>query len=222
MHLSRYARLLPVAAIAAVTLAAPAEAQEPVPPYPASDWEQRAAYPSQYRMDPRVRDEWLTECRRRMGGRDDGVGGALIGGLVGGVAGNRIAGRGNRTIGTVAGAAVGAAAGMAIDKAEDRRDVRDECERYLDDYYAQAGHHYGYGQGYAPYGHAAGGCCQMQPMMAVPMAHRGEPQCTETVEYEYEDVPVRYSPPPRPAPQKRIKVVPDKRIKTAPDKRLRN
>lgn len=183
-------------------------------------------------MDPGAREAWLADCRSRLSRQDSGLGGAAIGGVIGGVAGNRIAGRGSRTVGTIAGAAVGAAAGIAIDKSEDRGRIRDECEAYLEDYYARysggyQGHGYpGYGypaggpgyapQGYYPYqGHYpayAAGCCA--PMMAVPVATRGEPQCTETVEYVYEDVPVSRPAPRRAAPQKRVKVVPDKRVRT--------
>ncbi|EJU10068.1 hypothetical protein LH128_25808 [Sphingomonas sp. LH128] len=169
--------------------------------------------------DPR--EAWLADCRQRLSSRDSGVGGAVIGGLVGGVAGNRIAGRGNRTVGTVAGAAVGAVAGAAIDKAEDRGRNRDECEAYLDDYYAhyeRGGVYPGYApQGYYPaYGYPAQGCCMGQPMMMVPVA-QPKPNCTETVEYVYEDVPVR---PARRVIPRRSKVVPDKRVKIVPDKRV--
>ncbi|MCB2058933.1 MAG: glycine zipper 2TM domain-containing protein [Novosphingobium sp.] len=171
-----------------------------------------ASYPHQA-MHPIERDKWLAECRRRLSSRDNGLGGAVIGGLVGGFAGNRIAGRGNRTVGTIAGAAVGAAAGAAIDKAEDNGRIRDECETYLDDYYA----YYAQGSyGYQSYGYAypaqGYGCCYAAPMMMVPvMPARTEPECSETVEYEYVDVPVRAKP--RPVPDKRVKVVPDKRIR---------
>jgi len=182
-----------------------------------------------YGVDPHAREAWLNDCRRRIGSRDNGLGGAAIGGVVGGVAGNRIAGRGDRAVGTIAGAAVGAAAGMAIDKAEDGR-ARDECEAFLDNYYAQYsrggysgygypgyGHHQAYAN--AQYGYGAG-CCH-QPMMMVPIVRQtvSEPECTETVEYEYVDVPVRAKP--RPVPTKRVKVVPQKRVKVAPDKRLK-
>lgn len=58
-------------------------------------------------------------------------------------------------------------------------------------------------------------------MMMVPIKRvsRGEPECTETVEYvtEYVDAPpVRNRKPRvrRPAPPKRVKIVPDKRIRT--------
>lgn len=185
------------------------------------DYEPRYQQPGS-RMDPATRDAWLADCRERIGRRDNGLGGALIGGVVGGFAGNRIAGKHHRTTGTIAGAAVGAAAGMAIDKAEDSGRARDECEAYLADYearYSQQHYGYGYGQhGYAQpypaYGYG-GACCQ--PMMMVPIMQmpRGEPECTETVEYVYEDVPVR-----RVVPQKRVKVVPDKRVKIVPDKRI--
>lgn len=174
-----------------------------------------------------ARDAWLADCRQRASSRDSGVGGAVIGGLVGGVAGNRIAGRGNRTVGTLAGAAVGAAAGAVIDKAEDTGRNRDECEAYLDDYYARynqqaaypGGPAYGGGypqQGYAApgYGYPAQGCCMAQPMMMVPV-QQAKPNCVETVEYVYEDVPVR---PARRVIPRRSKVVPDKRVKLVPVK----
>lgn len=193
------------------------DAGAPHPPQP--NWDASHAQP--YQMDPQARDAWLADCRQKLGRRDSGIGGAVIGGLIGGVAGNRIAGRGDRTVGTIAGAAVGAAAGLAIDKSEDNGRTRDECEAYLDDYYAQYqqrgygsyGGTYGGSYGYGSYG---GGCCQSGPMMMVPIMRQsvGEPQCTETVEYEYIDEPVRRAAPrpaprPRPAPTKRI---PDKRI----------
>lgn len=185
--------------------------------------------------DGPARDAWLADCRQKIAHRDNGIGGALIGGAVGGLAGNRLAGKSNRTVGTVAGAAVGAVAGMAIDKAEDRRD-RDECEAYLDSYYASyAGGGYGYAAyGYGGYGPAGGyqaygyptyahgynqGCCGA-PMMAVPV-QQSEPECTETETVEYIDEPAparrvisRPAPVQRtPARDKRVKVVPDKRIR---------
>ena len=173
------------------------------------------------------RDAWLADCRSRVGSRDNGVGGAVIGGVVGGVAGNRIAGRGNRVVGTVGGAALGAVAGSAIDRAEDRGRNRDECEAYLDDYYARyaAGEYDrgypqydqgyyqqpSYAMNYAPaYGYPAAGCCGQAPVMMVPVP-QAQPQCTETVEYVYEDVTVRRRAY-RPA-VKRTKVVADKRIR---------
>lgn len=168
------------------------------------------------------RDGWLADCRRRVNSSDNGVGGAVIGGVVGGVLGNRIAGHGNRTVGTIAGAAVGAVAGAAIDKAEDSNRTKDQCEAWLDDYYAsyaRAPHaqgypgygypaaYYGY-PGYAPafaYVPMQNGCCQ---------AARPKPDCAETVEYEYVDVPVRRAARHiRRAPDKRVPVVPDKRIR---------
>lgn len=203
---------------------APPPIAEPAP-YPAYGQPRQAGT----QFDPRARDAWLADCRQRISARDNGVGGAVIGGVVGGVAGNRIAGRGNRTVGTVAGAAVGAVAGSAIDRAEDRGRARDECEAYLDDYYAR--YTAGYAQpgydgyaysapaypGYAPsYGYPAG-CCATAPVMMVPV--QPAPQCTETVEYVYEDVPVR----PRTRryiPDKRVKIIPDKRVKIVPSKNV--
>jgi hypothetical protein len=172
-----------------------------------------------YGVDPRAREAWLSECRRRTAVRDDGMGGVVIGGLLGGFAGNRIGGRHHRTTGTIAGAAVGAAVGMAVDKTEDRGRVRDECERYLDEYLAyQTQVHYGSGYpggqrwAYVPaYAPAQGpGCaCDQRPaMMAAPAPMRAQANCTETVEYEYVDVPVRPKVryiPRRHAPDKRIR-----------------
>jgi Glycine zipper 2TM domain len=167
-------------------------------------------------VDPQARAGWLSECRRRLSSRDSGLGGAAIGGLIGGAAGNRIAGKGHRTVGTLAGAAAGAVAGMAIDRAEDSSRNRDECETYLDEYYAyyaRAGQGYGYGHPYQALAAQPGGtaCCQGAPMMMVPMmmTPRAQTECTETVEYV--DVPVRRRA--RPAPTKRIRVIPDKRVR---------
>lgn len=164
-------------------------------PYSGGYYSDRTGY------DPR--EAWLADCRHRLSARDSGVGGALVGGAVGGLAGNRIAGRGNRAVGTIAGTTVGAAAGAVIDKAEDSGRNRDECEAYLDDYYAryQAGSYAP--QGYYPaYGYA-------YPAQAwAPPASR-EQDCTETVEYVYEDVPVR---PARRVIPRRSKAVRDKRI----------
>jgi len=168
----------------------------PVGPDTRPEWREGAPQAARYDMDPGARDAWLSECRRRVSGRDSGIGGALIGGAVGGLAGNRIGGRGNRTVGTVAGAVVGAVAGAAIDRGEDRGRVRDECESYLDSYYD-------YYAGRQSYGY--------QPT-PVAMAPRGEPECTETVEYVDEDVPVR--PKVRRIPARSMKTVPDKRIRT--------
>lgn len=160
-----------------------------------------------YGFDPAAREAWLADCRRRLSARDSGLGGAVIGGVVGGLAGNRIAGSGNRAVGTIAGAAVGAAAGAAIDRAEDANHNRDECEAYLDDYYArytQGGYYpaHGYAQGY--------GYMAARPVMMVPATH-AEPECTETIEYVYEDVPARPAPSRRYIPRP-SKIVPDKRV----------
>jgi uncharacterized protein YcfJ len=231
---------LPVTAAAAAfaILAGPALAHDhsgPAPdaqaipvPLPAQMPAPQTSGPRFAGFDPAAREAWLTDCRQRLSARDSGIGGAVIGGLVGGVAGNRIAGRHNRTVGTIAGAAVGAIAGAAIDKAEDSGRNRDECEAYLDDYYArytQGGYAtWGYGQSYGytahgqPSGHPMPGCCMAQPMMMAPvMMVQSQPHCTETVEYVYEDVPVR--PRVRYIP-KRTRIVPDKRVKLVPDKRV--
>ncbi|KMS52836.1 membrane protein [Novosphingobium barchaimii LL02] len=215
--------LLRVTAVAAISLAAapalaqqapaypgglyPGEVYDEAPGYQDNEGYEQTAEAQRYGgYEPAARDAWLADCRQRLSARDAGLGGALIGGAVGGFAGNRIAGRGNRTVGTLAGVAVGAAAGAVIDKAEDTGRNRDECEAYLDDYYArytQSGGHPGYGgygqQGYYP----------AQP----------QPRCTETVEYVYEDAPVRPAfraipKRPRAVPDKRVRIVPDKRIQT--------
>lgn len=171
------------------------------------DWRERSRY-APPPIDPRVREDWLADCRHRLSSRDNGVGGAVIGGVIGGVAGNRIAGGGNRAVGTIAGAAVGAVVGSAIDKAEDRGRERDDCEVFLDSYYAHGDFHPAYGM---PYGYGA-------PMVMVPvmLTPRGKPECRETVEYVYEDLPARRVI--RRAPR----IVPDKRIRVAPDKRTRS
>ncbi|WP_404479529.1 glycine zipper 2TM domain-containing protein [Novosphingobium sp. BL-52-GroH] len=214
---------LRAAGLAALSLAAtPALAQEGPEDHGYDRGYDREGYqaPAYGGYDRDAREAWLVDCRQRLSSRDLGIGGAVIGGAVGGLAGNRIAGRGNRTVGTVAGAAVGAVAGAAIDKAEDRGRNRDECEAYLDDYYARYTHGGGYpggpAYGYYPaygygYGYGAQGCC-MQPAMMVP-APQAQPHCTETVEYVYEDVPVR---PARRVIPRRSKVVPDKRVKIVP------
>jgi hypothetical protein len=205
-------RQLPcAAALAGLALAAsPALAREPYENHDPERGDEAARYGG---YDPQAREAWLADCRHRLSARDSGVGGAAIGGVAGAVAGNRIAGRGNRTVGTLAGAAVGAAAGAVIDKAEDQGRNRDECEAYLDDYYArytQTGGYPGYG-GYAEpvyypgYGYPPQG---WQPVMAPQPPH-----CTETVEYVYEDVPVR---PARRVVPRRAKVVRDKRVKLVP------
>ena len=170
----------------------------------------------------RAKADWLTECRRRMGGSKSKTAGAVVGGLFGGLLGNRIAGRGNRTVGTIAGAAVGAVAGGAIGASADRNRARDYCEAYLEDslagYYGpgQGGYGYGYQQaGYGPvqYGYA------MQPMVImVPVMHHPAPakarECVETTVIE-EWVPVKTAKRRiAPRPDKRVKIVPDKRVRT--------
>lgn len=153
---------------------------------------------------PQNREDWLRECRHRLG--DNGVGGAVIGGVMGGVAGNVIAGHGDKVLGTVAGAAVGAVAGAAIDKAEDKARVRDRCEAMLEGGPAYGSYPAGYGYGYGT---------MLVPVVMVPSpgpAPKGE--CKETVtttEYvTYE--PRRRRNIPRRAPDKRVRISPDKRV----------
>lgn len=162
------------------------------------------------------RENWLAECRDRVRGDDNGVGGAVIGGVIGGIAGNRIAGRGNRVVGTVVGAGVGAVAGAAIDRAEDRGRTADFCEDYLDRYeasFAGAGGGYAYGG----YGHPGAYAPQGYPyyagrVMWVPVKISGGCNCDckpkERVVEEWIEQP---APPAR-------RVIPDKRIKLQPTK----
>ncbi|MEY4722017.1 MAG: hypothetical protein RIQ46_1742 [Pseudomonadota bacterium] len=167
--------------------------------------------------EPRAREAWLTECRRRLVRRDNGLGGGIVGGLLGGLLGNRIAGRGNRTTGTIVGGVAGAVAGVVIDKAEDagRGQSADYCEAYLDDYYARNAQAYGYmGQGMA---YAAPVPVALVPVATGYQAYQaaGQGACTETVTTtEYvEEVPVRRRHIQRRAvPDKRVRIVPDKRV----------
>lgn len=101
------------------------------------------------------------------------------------------------------------------ERREERDRARSSCERYYDDYYAYYGEHRQQYTGmYAP-------ASRPQPMAIYdrdcvpcdrPISSGSGRECTETIEYEYVDVPVRRRAPP-PAPTKRVKVVPDKRIK---------
>lgn len=167
----------------------------------------------------RARADWLAVCRhnqRHDAGQNDGLGGGVIGGLLGGLLGNRIAGHGNRVVGTVVGAVAGAAAGAALDKAGNRsreRDLdRDYCETYLDSYTQQGSGGY-YQQGYVQ-------PVMMVPMMMVQAQQAAQQPCTETiVTEEWVAVPARHHTiiryiPPRPAPDKRVRIVPDKRIRS--------
>lgn len=214
------------ALIGALALAAPAMAHDAPQPGVAPTgvlgsvdarpvWKGDAPLPQQPAVlgpEPRAREAWLAECRRRLVRQDDGLGGGLIGGLLGGLLGNRIAGRGHRTTGTIVGGVAGAVAGVVIDKAEDagRRQSYDYCEAYLDDYYAR----YTQGQGYQGQAMAYAAPVMMVPAMA---GHHGAAQggCTETVTTTtyVEDVPVRRRHIQRRAtPDERVKIVPDKRI----------
>lgn len=82
----------------------------------------------------------------------------------------------------------------------------DGCAAFLDDFYARRAPSYGYpAQGYT-----FGGPTVMVPVM---QSSQADPECTETVEYVYDDVPARrqLQRAPRRAPDKRIRLVPDKR-----------
>ena len=208
-------------ALGLTALSAPAFAQNYDTPYPAPEWREDEATgrlpPAVANgIDPRARAEWVNECRRRVASSGNGLGGAVVGGVIGGLAGNRIAGRGNRTVGTVAGAAVGAVAGGAIDQAQSRSRASDDCEAYYDDYYTRYAQS-GYGQsGYGQSGYGYAPQTVMVPVTVTP----GGPQCTETYETVYDDVPVRRRVIRRAVPR-RVYTVPDKRVRIVPDKRVR-
>lgn len=92
--------------------------------------------------------------------------------------------------------------------ADDRRDAEKQCGRYYDD-------HYEYYNSYRPAQQQAyyQPTRTSSPAGCVPCDRSGRPRsgnCTETVEYEYVDVPVRRATP---RPSKRVKIVPDKRIR---------
>lgn len=170
----------------------------------------------------RQREDWLVECRRRIGGNRSGTTGALLGGVVGGVLGHEVAGRGNRAIGTIAGAAVGAVAGAAIERGSEGRRYRDECESMLES--SQGSYGPGYPQQAYSYGYAV-------PMMMVPVTMVSMPMhprkdCHEHVKTEYVTTydtvyrkvrEARYRSVPT---YKRVKVAPDKRVRMVPDKRV--
>jgi hypothetical protein len=92
------------------------------------------------------------------------------------------------------------------DRLHEQDRARTNCERYYDSYYDYYSGHYRAWQPnaqpayYQPSRTRAGGC---DPS---PDCRR---DCTETVEYEYVDVPVRAAP----RPDKRIRIIPDKRIR---------
>lgn len=239
-------RLLGAAAVAgSLALAAPAAAQQQLPPLPPPgsydasqagrddprpEWRGGPAMPGQYGQPAydqagfeRARADWLAECRSRRGNGNK-VGGAIVGGVLGGVIGHEIAGRGDKTLGTVAGAAVGAVAGGAIGASADKRARMDWCESYLESHMARGqAYGYGYGQPYpvAGYGYAYQPMMVpvMMPMMAMQMqaaAPAPQKECKETIVTE-EWVPVA-RPHRRAIP---ARPVPDKRVRIVPDKRVR-
>lgn len=199
-----------------------ANVQPRLPAIPASPGAMPAGYSAPDRAEwEQARADWLSECRRRYGGKG-GVTGGVLGGVVGGIAGSAIAGRGNRTIGAVVGGVAGAAAGAAIGKSGDRRRARDYCESYLDQHFANYGQAYGgygYPQGQATYGYAMQPVMMMVPVAMAPVTVPAAPRqgCTETQVIE-EWVPVarparRYIPR-RAVPDKRVRIIPDKRVRT--------
>ncbi|MFM6932375.1 MAG: glycine zipper 2TM domain-containing protein [Novosphingobium sp.] len=168
----------------------------------------------------RQREDWLVECRRRIGGNGRGATGAVLGGVVGGVLGHEVAGRGSRAVGTIAGAAIGAVAGAAIERGSEGRRYRDECEAMLEN--SQGGYGPGYPQ--QAYGYAVPMMMVPVTMVSVPMQPKRDCHEHVTTEYvtSYETVyrkvrEVRYRSVPT---YKRVQVVPDKRVRMVPDKRV--
>lgn len=162
------------------------------------------------------RANWLAQCRQNQSTGGKRVGGAVIGGLVGGVVGNRVAGKGNRVIGTVAGATVGAVAGGAIGDAADKRAARDWCEDYLERNITW-GPGYGHGQNVVGHGYAPMTVMVPVTYVAVQTQTQQARECEETtVTEEWVNVstpPRQRYVPPRPRPDKRVKIVPDKRVR---------
>ena len=186
----------------------------PMASLPASPATTTYVAPVGYQGDPRAREAWLAECRRRTddyyGSRrnNGGVIGALVGAVAGGVIGNRIDDGPDRAGGTIGGAVlggvVGAVAGNAIGKASRRNQTQeyDYCSAYFDDYYRH----------YSQVGY------MQAPGYQAPMVRRPAAQpCTEEVVEEY--VPVRSRVIRRAAPVRRA--IPSKRGRIAPDKRIR-
>ncbi len=224
----RHRAIASIAAAAVMAASAPAFAHDHGQPMPPQGWQggnhrdyHDGGYENRGGNYDQQRDDWLAECRHRLG--SNGVGGAVIGGLIGGVAGHEIAGRNDRVLGTVAGAVVGAVAGRAIDQAQNRGRTTDRCEAMLQGYGQQG--NYGYqGNGYAQ---AYAVPMIMVPVMTVPamVPAVSNSDCKEVVTTEYvttyETVRRRVMRP-RPTPHyKRIPTyVPDKRVRMVPDKRI--
>lgn len=194
---------------------APTGSQTRLPPMPAGPGADDDGYGSGERAGwEAAKADWLSECRRRYGGRG-GVTGGVIGGLVGGVAGSAIAGRGNRTVGGIVGGVAGAAAGAAIGSSADRRRASDYCSDYLDRHLAS----YAPGAAYAPafasvqpgYAYAMQPVMVMVPVSMVPAApaYAGRQPCTQTEIIE-EWVPAtraaRRYVPRRTLPDKRVRL----------------
>ncbi|MFM5929519.1 MAG: glycine zipper 2TM domain-containing protein [Novosphingobium sp.] len=220
-------------AVSAFAFATPAMAHEGGPDHDAAMHHGNGSYPGQWQQPrydeeayARQQDEWLRECRQRIGGRRGGATGAILGGVVGGVLGHEVAGRRDKTLGTVAGAAVGAVAGAAIERGTRGRRDRDECEAMLENHMASYSRG-GYGPGYAPaYGYAMPMMMVPVTMVAMPAPMHPKKDCKEIVTTEYVTTydtvyrkvrEVRYKSVPT---YKRVRIVPDKRVRMVPDKRV--
>jgi hypothetical protein len=189
MRLRRLLRITVAgSALGLTVMAAPVMAQgydEPQPPLERGQGmpHHRASMPQgePYSPSPEARSRWLAECTERFANS------------------RRSDGRDYRY-------SYESRKVRAARAADDLRDAEQQCARYYDS-------HYEYYSAYRP---------QAQPAYYRPSSNRGcvpcdqpgsvprRSGCTETVEYEYVDVPVRRAAP---RPSKRIKVVPDKRIR---------
>lgn len=175
--------------------AMPAQGQAPVPVQP-------AAWPPEYLQ---ARADWVSECADRYRrDRRDGSGGligGLLGAVIGGVAGNRIDDDGDRLAGTLIGAGVGGVAGAVIGTLagkSGRRKLDTEAVDWCEDYLAR--HSAAPASGYG------------QPVMMVQIMVPKRGPCPEEVieEVVEEPRPIHRYIPPRPAPDKRIRLAPSK------------
>ncbi len=243
-------RLLGAAAVAGtLALAAPAFAQDQMPPLPPPghdasaarpedprpEWRGGPGLPGQYGQPAydqagfeRARADWLAECRSRHGNGNK-VGGVIVGGVLGGVIGHEIAGRGDKTLGTVAGAAVGAVAGGAIGAGADKRSRMDWCESYLESHMSRgpAGGYGAFGQAWpaAGYGYAYAWQPVMVPVMVpVMMPMMAVQMQAPPRQKECKETIVTEEWVPVKRPHRRYipaRPVPDKRVRIVPDKRVR-
>lgn len=168
---------------------------------------QPTAWPPEYQQ---ARADWVSECADRYRrDRRDGSGGligGLLGAVLGGVAGNRIDDKGDRVAGTLIGAGVGGVAGAVIGTLagkSGRRKLETEAVEWCEDYLAR--HTSTSASGYGAYGYG-------QPVMMVQVMVPKRGPCPEQVieEVVEEPRPIRRYIPPRPAPDKRIRLAPSK------------